>query len=422
MLADVNNFYVSCERIFAPKLRNVPVLVRSNNDGAVVARSNEVKALGIRMGQPWFQLKALAQKHGIIAYSSNYTLYASISARVVSILRDMCPDVEVYSIDESFLRVEKTAPFYGGIEAMGRAIRERMQRDLALPISAGSGPTKTLSKVASHLAKKMPEFENVCDLNALSKSERLQWLSRIDVSDVWGIGSRLADRLRDMNIYTAFDLRIADPKQLRRHYGVVMERIVNELRGISCLSLEEITPPRKQIVVSRSFGRSVSTLQDLRESVTTYTASAAEKLRSQRSVAAAVHVFIMTNSFRHNEPQYSASKIVPLAIDSDDSRVLVAAAQRALSAIYRPGFAYKKSGVMLVGLSDKAIQQRSLFDDDTQRDRSTRLMAAIDRLNRDYGRGAVTIGSAGVSPAWRMRADNLSPRYTTRWTELPVVR
>jgi len=421
MLVDVNNFYVSCERIFNPRLRDVPLLVLSNNDGCAVARSNEVKALGVKMGTPWFKIQDLARQHGIIAYSSNYTLYASMSDRAVTILRDICPDLEVYSIDESFLRVEKIALHYGGIEAMSHAIRDRMQRDLSLPVCCGCGPSKTLAKLANHLAKKNPEFNGVCDLNSLSKSERLRWMSRIDVGEVWGIGRRLAERLRVLNIRTVLDLRRADPKQMRAGFGVVMERTINELRGVSCLSLEEVEPPRKQIIVSRSFGRPVKALSELRESVSTYTARAAEKLRAQASIAAAVHVFIHTNPFKENMPQYSASKSIALANPSDDTRELIAAAQHALTALYRPGYAYKKSGIMLIGLSDKSIQQRSLFDDESQRSRSSQLMTAIDRLNRDYGRDTVTWGSAGIARHWSMRAENRSPRYTTRWSELPIV-
>lgn len=374
------------------------------------------------MGAPWFQMQGLARAHGIVAYSSNYTLYADMSNRVVSILRDFCPDLEVYSIDESFLRVESIAKLYGGITAMGQAMRDRIKQWTGLPVCAGTGPTKTLAKFANHLAKKNSEFDGVCDLNALTKRERLQWMARIDVGEVWGVGGRIAKRLRDMNIRTVFDLRNMPPKAARSQFGVVMERTVNELRGTSCLGLEEISPPRKQIVVSRSFGTSITTLEELRESIATYAARAAEKLRTQSSVAAAVQVFIQTNPFKDNQRQYSASQLVSLEVPSDDTRLIAAAAQRALAAIFRSGFIYKKSGILLIGLSDKAIRQGSLFDDEAQRLRGERLMKAVDRANRDFGRDTVTWGAAGISPRWTMRASNRSPRYTTRWSELPVVR
>ena len=420
-LVDVNNFYVSCERVFQPRLEGIPVVVLSNNDGCAVARSNEVKALGVKMGTPWFQLQDLARQHGILAFSSNYTLYGDMSNRVSCILRDFCPELEVYSIDESFLRIETVVQLYGSAVAMGQQMRARIQQWTGLPVCVGVGPTKTLAKFANHLAKKHAEFDGVCDLHALTRAQRLGWMQRIDVGEVWGVGSRIRKHLSAMGIDTVLDLRNASPKELRSHFGVVIERTCNELRGISCLELEDMAPSKQQIMCSRSFGKAVETLEELRESVTTYLATAAEKLRRQHSVAGAVYVFVMTNRFKAEEPQYNASITVPLAEPTDDTRVLTHAALKGLDAIYRTGFRYKKAGVLLTLLSDKNSRQSTLFEDPVAREKSARLMAAIDAINHTYGRGTVRCGTSGVAQGWAMRAGNRSPRFTTRWDELPLV-
>jgi DNA polymerase V len=420
-LVDVNNFYVSCERLFQPKLAHVPVVVLSNNDGCAVARSNEVKALGVKMGTPWFKMKDLAREHGIQALSSNYTLYGDLSNRVAGILRDFSPDVEVYSIDESFLRIETVAHLYGGASAMGRIMRERIAQWTGLPVCVGVGPTKTLAKLANHLAKKNPIFEGVCDLHVLSRLERLQWMHQIDVGEVWGVGRRIDVRLRGMGLHTVLDLRNARPADMRAQFGVVMERTCNELRGISCLELEEVAPAKQQIMSSRSFGRGVESMDELREAVAMHVGSAAEKLRQQGSVAAAVHVFVQTNRFKEEEAQYNAGLLVPLADASDDTLTLTGAAFLGLKALFKPGYKYKKAGIMLTLLSDKAARQATLFDDAEARGRSASLMAAMDAVNRQYGRHTLRSGASGISQQWAMRSENRSPRYTTRWDELPEV-
>ena len=259
-LVDVNNFYVSCERVFKPSLENTPVVVLSNNDGCAVARSNEVKSLGVKMGMPWFKMKDLARQHGIQAYSSNYALYGDMSNRVTSILRDYSPDLEVYSIDESFLRIETVAHLYGGAIPMGQQMRHRIKQWTGLPVCVGVGPTKTLAKFANHLAKKNDVFNGVCDLHAMTRPERLEWMWGVEVGEVWGVGSRIRKRLAGMGIDTVLELRNASPKQMRAQFGVVMERTCNELRGISCLELEDVMPPKQQIMSSRSFGAPVERL------------------------------------------------------------------------------------------------------------------------------------------------------------------
>lgn len=420
-LVDVNNFYVSCERVFRPSLEDTPLVVLSNNDGCAVARSNEVKALGVKMGTPWFKMKDLARRHGILAFSSNYTLYGDMSNRVTSILRDFAPDLEVYSIDESFLRIETVAHLHGGAVPMGHHIRDRIKQWTGLPVCVGVGPTKTLAKFANHLAKKNSVFNGVCDLHAMTRPERLEWMWGVDVGEVWGVGPRISKRLRAMDIDTVLDLRNASPKEMRTHFGVVLERTCNELRGISCLDLEDVAPPKQQIMSSRSFGAPVETIGELREAVASYMERAAEKLRQQKSVSAAVHLFIQTNRFKEDEPQYSSGVTVPLVDATDDTLALTAAAFEGLTAIYRPGFRYKKAGVMLTLLSEKEVRQATLFDDPVASEKSSRLMAAMDAINQEFGRRTVRSGVSGVEQRWAMRAENRSPRYTTRWDELPIV-
>ena len=421
-LVDVNNFYVSCERVFKPSLEGIPMVVLSNNDGCAVARSNEVKSLGVKMGAPWFKMKDLTRKHGILAFSSNYALYGDMSTRVTRILRDFAPELEVYSIDESFLRIETVAHLYSGAVAMGHKIRDRIKQWTGLPVCVGVGPTKTLAKFANHLAKKNTVFEGVCDLHALSRSERLRWMHGVAVGEVWGVGHRLTKRLNAMGINTVLDLRNTSPKEMHTHFGVTLERTCNELRGISCLELEEVTPSKQQIMSSRSFGVPVETMGELRESVASYLARAAEKLRRQNSAAGAVYVFILTNRFQEDEPQHNAGVTVPMADATDDTLALTAAALKGLTAIFRPGFRYKKAGVMLTLLSDKHVRQATLFDDPVAREKSAKLMAAMDAINREFGRDTLRSGVTGVAQRWAMRAGNRSPRYTTRWDELPVVR
>lgn len=421
-LVDVNNFYVSCERAFNPRLVNIPVVVLSNNDGCAVARSNEVKALGIKMGEPWFKMRDLAKQHGIIALSSNYTLYGDMSNRVVTVLREFTPDMEVYSIDESFLRVESTARFYGGHTAMGQTIRHRVHRWTGLPVCIGFGGTKTLAKFANHLAKKNAQFNGVCDVTAMPDSELHDWMQRVDVGEVWGVGRRIAARLAEMEVKTVYDLAYTDTKALRKQFGVVMERTASELCGISCLALEDVAPAKKQIISSRSFGAMQHTMHSVGEALAWHIHSAAEKLRAQLSVTGAVYVFVQTNRFKEQDPQYNASVVVPLADVTDDTSVLTKAAHWGLQRIYRDGYAYKKCGVMLMELEKKQQRQETLFDDSLARLKSGKLMALLDSVNAQWGRGTLRTGAAGFNQHWAMRSENRSPRYTTDWKDLPIVQ
>lgn len=414
-LVDCNNFYVSCERLFRPDLKGRPVVVLSNNDGCVVSRSQEAKDLGVAMGQPWFQLQDMARQHGIIAFSSNYALYGDLSARVMSVLRDMAPRIEVYSIDESFLDL-------AGItdrEPLSRQLRDRVGRWVGIPVCVGVGATKTRAKLANHIAKKNAQLGGVFDLEAESLTEQAVWLSRIEVGEVWGVGRKISRRLEVQGVRTVADLQACDPEAIRQQFSVTLARTVAELNGVPCLELEEVTPPKQQIMVSRSFGRPVLTLDELQQPVVTHAARASEKLREEGAVTQAVMVFARTDPFRNQLPQYSASRMVPLVTPSQDSRVIIEAAVAGLRHLYRPGYYYKKAGVMLCDLSPVGVDQADLFargDDE----RSQRLMATMDVLNKRMGRGAVFFAGQGIQRRWIAQSNLKSGAYTTQWEQLQV--
>jgi DNA polymerase V len=421
-LVDVNNFYVSCERVFAPKLEEVPMVVLSNNDGCAVARSAEVKALGVKMGTPWFQMQELAKKHGIQAYSSNYTLYGDMSNRVVQVLRKFTPNLEVYSIDESFLQIETVLKQHPDTIAFGRTIKQQVKDTTGLPVCVGIGASKTLAKFANHLAKKHQQFAGVCDVEAMPKTELYQWMSETAAAEVWGIGRQLAKKLKVLEIHTVFDLLQASPQAMRQQFGVVMERLCYELRGTSCLKLEEVSPAKQQIIASRSFGKLVTKHEELAQSVATHTARAAEKLRSQHSVTGALTVFIQTNPFKQNEPQHHQSITIALADPSDNTVTLTNAALQGLKQIYQSGFRYKKAGVILNLIADKPTVQQSLFEDMESKGKSADLMQAMDAINSRFGNAVIRLAASGTKQEWQMRSSNKSPNYTTRWDELPVAR
>ena len=412
--------YCSCERAFDPRLIGKPVIVLSNNDGNAVARTDEAKALGIKMGEPFFKIRHLVRERGLVALSSNYTLYGDMSARFSAILAEYSPSVEIYSIDENFLRVDGLEALWPSFKVMGQVIKQRIRTDITLPVCVGFGPSKTLAKLANFLAKKNQQFEGVCNLMEMSRDERADWFERTDVSEVWGCGSRITARLRDMGIDTVQQLRRAPPKYIRNHFGVVMERTQMELRGISCLDMEEVALAKKEICCSRSFGTMVTRIEDLAESVTKHVSHAAEKLRRQGSVAAVVHVFIHTNRFRSEDPQYGGAVSVPLIEPCSDTRSLVSAALIGLGHIYRSGFEYKKAGIMLMGLQAAATRQLTLFDA-IDPCNGLQIMGALDEINQRFGRGTLRMASEGTRPrGWVMRADNRTPAYTTRWEDVPV--
>jgi DNA polymerase V len=414
-LVDCNNFYASCERVFQPALRGQPVVVLSNNDGCVIARSNEAKALGIGMGDPWHLYKAKYAKSGVVVRSSNYTLYGDMSSRVMRTLSDFTPDLEIYSIDEAFLCL---AGFENRLTEHALNLRSTVLQWTGIPVSVGIAPTKLLAKAANRLAKKNPASNGV--LSLMSEHDQTAGLTQLDLSDLWGVASRLKAKLIALGISTPLELRAADPRFARERLGVVVERIVLELRGIPCLPLEHSSPDRKSIIASRSFGRAVDTRIELEEAVATYAARAAEKMRRQNLATRELVVFFHTNKHKPNDPQYIAQQTVTLPVATADSGRLIAAARFGISKIWKAGYRYKKAGVMLLDLTAAANVQAGLFhaSDDI---RSQARMAALDALNARFGRDTVFFATSGARRGWRLKNDFVSNRYTTDWGELLIV-
>nr|WP_306763646.1 translesion error-prone DNA polymerase V subunit UmuC [Oceanimonas pelagia] len=413
-LVDCNNFYVSCERLFRPDLAGRPIVVLSNNDGCVVSRSAEAKALGVPMGAPWFRVKAQFERAGGVAFSSNYALYADISARVMSVLEQLAPRVEVYSIDEAFADLS-------GIQApaaLGAHVRATVQRWTGITVGVGVAPSKTLAKLANYAAKRWPATGGVVDLTCPQRRQRL--LQRVPVDEVWGIGLRLARRLRGLGIHTAGQLAQANAKVMRRHFSVVMERTICELNGESCLALHQLPEPKRQIISSRSFGGRVSEWQPLREAVSQYAGRAAEKLREQKQYCRLVRVAVRTSPFAMNEPFYGNSAMAELPLPTDDSRELVQAACHCLLHIWRPGLVYQKAAVMLTDFWPPGSFQPGLFEVHESKPRSRALMQVMDRINRS-GKGRVFLAAEGTRQGWQMKRAFLSPAYTTRIGDLPRV-
>ena len=416
-LVDCNNFYASCEKLFRPDLKDTPVVVLSNNDGCVVARSREAKLLGIKMGVPVFQIKAEMQRHGILAFSSNYALYADLSSRVMRTLEEMAPRVEVYSIDEAFLDLTGIESVLSLVE-FGQQVRERIGHWIGITVCVGIAPTKTLAKLANHAAKKYPATQGVVDLTNPDRQRRL--LALVPVDDVWGVGRRLSKRLNALGITTALDLANASPRAIRDQFSVVLERTVRELNGESCIELEEIPPTKKQIVCSRSFGEKVTHFELLREAVCEYATRATEKLRKEQQQAKVMTVFIRTSPFKDNEPQYSNSASGELLIPSCDTRDFIELANHLLKRIWKDGFRYAKAGVMLSDFYDPGMFQPGLFDDVSTRSNSQQLMSVLDTINQS-GAGKVFFAGQGTKKDWSMKREHLSPAYTTRWDQLPRV-
>ena len=430
-LVDGNNFYVSCERAFRPSLNGLPVVILSNNDGCAIARSNEAKALGIAMGAPWFKIRHLAESAGLVALSANFALYGDLSDRMMSLAAGLGPQQEIYSIDESFIDM---AGVRGDLVARCHKIRARILQWVGIPCGIGIGATKTLAKLANHVAKtaeRKPgsypaDLAQVCNLDALTAVELQAVLAATAVGDIWGVGRRISAQLIEGGITNALDLARLDPVMVRARWSVVLERTVRELQGTCCIELEHTPGPKKEIACTRSFGHFITELSDLTQAVTEFASRVAHKLRQQGSLASQVLVFIRTSPFRP-ETQYSRSTTVPLRRPSADSTVLVTAALAGLQAIYRPGFKYAKAGVMLLELQSETVQQGELAlqpDDGLSVDRS-RLMSVLDGLNQRYGRGTVLIASAGLDGkrrAWSMKQERRTPGYTTCWDDLAVAR
>ena len=414
-LVDCNNFYVSCERVFRPDLRNVPVVVLSNNDGCAVSRSNEAKELGIKMGQPWFECKELAEVHGILALSSNYALYADMSNRVMSILASYAPRQEVYSIDESFLDLTGIPK----LRDLSYEMRDRVLRWTGIPVCVGIGPTKTLAKLANHIAKKHPRSKGVFNYNDLNETQKTKLLGQIAVNEVWGVGRKITKRLALHGIQTVQELRTAHTPTLRSEFGVVMEKTQRELQEISCIDLEEHVPDKQQIVNSRSFGKPVTELALIQDALSVFVANGTAKLRVQNGQAALLQVFLQTNRFKPEQPQYNPCMAVPLPQPTNDSLVINRWVQHVAGLLWRDGYKYKKAGIMLGDISPISMVQGDLLE--PQANGENRLMSAIDGLNSRFGRGTVKVSTGGMRKEWGMRQERKSPNYTTDWAELPAV-
>lgn len=432
-LVDGNNFYVSCERIFRPSLQGIPAVVLSNNDGCAIARSNEAKALGIKMGAPWFQIKHLTDSHGLVALSANFALYGDISDRMMSLAAGLGPTQEIYSIDESFIGLEGVR---GDLVERSHKIRSRILQWTGIPCGIGIGRTKTLAKLANHIAKTAERkpgmypghLAQVCNLEVLSVDERQRVFEATEVGEVWGIGRRIGKQLTDGGIKTVQDLVRMDVATVRKGWSVVLERTVRELQGTPCIGLDDAPAPKKEIACTRSFGHAVTELSDLTQAVTEFASRAAEKVRKQHSLASEVMVFIRTSPFR-KDPQYSRSIIVPLRRPTADTGAIVQATVLGLRATYCQGFKYAKAGVMLLDLqSDSIIQgELDLGDDDSLEDIAdkARLMSALDAINKRYGRGTMKMASAGLDGdrrVWSMRQERRTPAYTTNWADIPIAR
>ena len=415
-LADCNNFYASCERVFDPSLNGKPVVVLSNNDGCIIARSNEAKALGLKMGEPAFKIKDIIEKNRVAVFSSNYTLYGDMSQRVMNTLSGFTPEIEIYSIDEAFLSLHGFTHF--NLLEYGHKIRSVTTQNTGIPISIGIARTKTLAKVANHFAKKQPNYGGVCLLG--SEAERVEALKHFEIGEVWGIGRQYNKLLNRYGVSTAYDFTKLPTEWVRRHMSVVGLRTQKELIGIPCLDLEHTAPPKKSICTSRSFGQMQTELGYLEEAVASFASSCAHKLRKQQSVATLVMVFAHTNFFRDDLPQYSASKIATLPVATNSSMEIVHYALQALRSLFKPGYRYKKAGVIVSGIQNSSGVQTALFDT-VNRNKHSLAMAAMDIINDRFGPSTIKLAAQGTGRKWRLRQEKLSPFYTTRWDQLITV-
>lgn len=413
-LVDGNSFYASCEQIFRPDLKGKPVVVLSNNDGCIVARNAAAKALGIPDLEPYFKQKDLLDKHGVHVFSSNYELYGDISRRMMDILGSMVGDIEVYSIDEAFLQLLSTTKDY---KAFGQRLKDSVGRDIGMPVCAGIAPTKTLAKLANRAAKKIPVLNGVCAMDTKAKQEWV--LKRFETRAIWGVGARISARLAEMGITTAYQLSQASPKHLRKHFSVVLERTVRELNGEPCIPLDEEPAPKKEIICSRSFSHKIHTALELQQAMSKYADRACEKLRQQDGLTSMFMIFVESSRFKG--PQYSNQKIVKLDRYTNDTRVISTAASQAAGELFRPNVPFHKCGILLMELKERQPEQLHFFTPQ-QTTESRQLMKSLDAVNQRFGRGTLTLANQGINPSWKMARERMSPRYTTNWNELPLVR
>ena len=415
-LVDCNNFYASCERVFDPRLEQRPIVVLSNNDGCVIARSNEAKALGIAMGEPAFQKEEVYAKHNVAVFSSNFALYGDMSQRVMRTLAQHSAAMEIYSIDEAFLECGGLTA--DGLDRFGSQLRKTVKQWTGIPVSIGVAPTKTLAKVANHVAKRLPDNSGVC---VLEKDETIEYcLKKLPVEKLWGVGQRYALFLRSWGINTAWDLRRMPEGWVKDNMTVVGLRLQKELKGEPCIPMEHNPQKKKEICTSRSFGPMVTELDELKQAVSMYATRCAEKLRTQNSCTNLVNVFLHTNPFRPDLPQYKNVRLVRLPVASNSTLTIVQSALRGLESIYMKGYQYKKAGVIVSGLVPSNTIQYNVFHS-TDEDRHMRLMTAMDKVNDREGRDVLRVAEQGFTRRWTLRQERLSPCYTTRWVDFMTI-
>lgn len=418
-LVDVNSFYCSCETAWRPDLLGKPVVVLSNNDGCVIARSAEAKALDIKMGAPYFQMKDYFRKKGVVCFSSNYALYGDMSQRVMTTLEQLCPRVEVYSIDEAFCDLSGVRNCRD-LHEFGKELKDKVYQHTMLRVGVGIAQTKTLAKLANHAAKTWKATGGVVDLSNIKRQRKLMQL--LPVEDVWGVGRRIAKKLNSMGVITALQLADSDLSFIRKHFSVVLERTVRELRGESCLGLEEFAPLKQEIVNSRSFGERISDYKDMREAICTYASRAAEKMRGEHQFCCYISVFVKTSPFAAGEVYYGNSAATQLQVPTQDTRDIIGAATACLDQIWEDGHRYQKAGVMLGDFYSQGVAQLNLFDDNAPKENSEALMKLLDGMNHRYGRGTLHFAAQGIEQPWQMKREMLSPAYTTRLSDVPLVK
>ncbi|MDL2322724.1 Y-family DNA polymerase [Bacteroidales bacterium OttesenSCG-928-A17] len=416
-LCDGNNFFVSCERVFDSSLDGKPVIVLSNNDGCAIARSNEAKALGIKMGANYFEIEALVKKHNVQVFSTNFVLYADMSMRMKGLLSRFCPEVEDYSIDEAFLDFTG----FDKINLRNHCLEmaRTVKQGIGIPVSVGVASTKTLAKIANKFAKKYTGYKSVCIID--TEEKRVKALQKTEVGDVWGIGRRHTKRLLDMGVQTAYDFTLLNQSWVRKHMTIVGERTWRELHGEPCIKMETIQPDKQSIMVSRSFGKMIEDFSTIQEAATNYACMAAAKLRKQKSCAKSLLVFLDTNPFREDLPQYSQHIIINLPVATNSSMEIVGYVTEGLSKIFRPGFKYKKAGVMLMDICSQDAVQGSIWDT-IDREKHKRLMEVLDRTNDKYGRNTLKLAVLGDGEQWKIKQERLSPCYTTRIGDFPKTK
>ncbi|EIV6850117.1 Y-family DNA polymerase [Klebsiella aerogenes] len=418
-LCDVNSFYASCETVFRPDLRGRPVVVLSNNDGCVISRSAEAKPF-VKMGEPYFKQKDIFRHHGVVCFSSNYELYADMSNRVMTTLEEMSPRCEKYSIDEVFCDLTGVRNCRVLTE-FGHELRATVRQRTHLTVGVGIAQTKTLAKLANHAAKRwQQQTGGVVDLSNAERQRKL--MAALPVEEVWGVGRRIAKRLETMGIRTVLQLADTDIRFIRKHFNVVLERTVRELRGEPCLELEEFAPVKQEIICSRSFGHRITEYEEMRQAICSYASRAAEKLRQEHQYCRFISVFVKTSPFAPDERYYANNASVTLLTPTQDSRDIIAAATRCLDAIWQSGCRYQKAGVMLGDFYSQGVAQLNLFDENAPRKNSQKLMEVLDRLNAEDRRGTLYFAGQGIQQPWQMKREMLSPRYTTRYSDLPTVK